>query len=253
VIRVPGYRSRGSGFDFRRYQIFWEVVGLERGPFSLVRITEELLEKKVAAPVYKTEINGRGDSLRWPRDTLSPLKLALILPTSGGRSVGIVRFRTKGHGVHTFSRPPNRRIQESIITGFLYDTLVTCFVTKFVVYLNSNKDDRIVTWLHDLLVYKLLVLKKKDIYCDIFTLLSFVNFLNCILTYVGYEVLTAVAMKSSIVWDITSRNPLKVNRNFGGTELLHAGFFFGLFFDHEVMENMFLWNVGLLSTDYTTL
>jgi hypothetical protein len=22
VVRVPGYRSRGSGFDFRRYQIF---------------------------------------------------------------------------------------------------------------------------------------------------------------------------------------------------------------------------------------
>jgi hypothetical protein len=44
VARVPGYRSRGPGFDFRRYQIFWEVVGLERGPLSLVRIIEELLE-----------------------------------------------------------------------------------------------------------------------------------------------------------------------------------------------------------------
>jgi hypothetical protein len=33
------------------YQIFWEVVGLERGPLSLVRTTEELLESKVAAPV----------------------------------------------------------------------------------------------------------------------------------------------------------------------------------------------------------
>jgi hypothetical protein len=39
-------------------------VGLERGPLSLVRIIEELLERKVAAPVWKTEINGRGDSLR---------------------------------------------------------------------------------------------------------------------------------------------------------------------------------------------
>jgi hypothetical protein len=27
------------------------------------------LIKEVAAPVYKTEINGRGDPLRWPRDT----------------------------------------------------------------------------------------------------------------------------------------------------------------------------------------
>jgi hypothetical protein len=46
VATVPGYRSRGSGFDSRRYQIVWEVVGLERGPISLVNITEELLERK---------------------------------------------------------------------------------------------------------------------------------------------------------------------------------------------------------------
>jgi hypothetical protein len=38
---------------------------------------------------------GRGDPLHWPRDTLYPQKLALTSPTSGGRSVGIVRFRTK--------------------------------------------------------------------------------------------------------------------------------------------------------------
>jgi hypothetical protein len=35
-----------SGFDSRRYQIFWVVVGLERGPLTLVRRTEELLERK---------------------------------------------------------------------------------------------------------------------------------------------------------------------------------------------------------------
>jgi hypothetical protein len=51
VIRVPGYRSRGPEFDSRRYQIFSEVVGLERGPLSPVRINEELLERKVAAAV----------------------------------------------------------------------------------------------------------------------------------------------------------------------------------------------------------
>jgi hypothetical protein len=44
-----------SGFDSLRYQIFWEVVGLERGPLSLVSTTEELLDRKVAAPVYKSE------------------------------------------------------------------------------------------------------------------------------------------------------------------------------------------------------
>jgi hypothetical protein len=51
VVWVPGYKSRGLGFDSRRYQIFWEVVGLERGPLSLMRVIEELLERKVAAPV----------------------------------------------------------------------------------------------------------------------------------------------------------------------------------------------------------
>jgi hypothetical protein len=94
VVRVPGYISKGPGFDSRGYQIFW-VVDLERGPLSLGRINEEVLERKVAPPVKKTEINGRGDSLRWPRDTLYPLKLALSLPTSGSRSVGIVSWRTK--------------------------------------------------------------------------------------------------------------------------------------------------------------
>jgi hypothetical protein len=46
LIRAPGYRSIDPGFYFRGYQIFWEVVYLERGPLSLVSITEALLEWK---------------------------------------------------------------------------------------------------------------------------------------------------------------------------------------------------------------
>jgi hypothetical protein len=59
VDRVPGYRSRGPGFDFRRYQIFWEVVGLEWGPLSLVRIIEELLEWKSSGFGHENRNNGR--------------------------------------------------------------------------------------------------------------------------------------------------------------------------------------------------
>jgi hypothetical protein len=44
VVRVPGYISRGPRFDSRRYQIFLEVVGLERGPLNLVWITDELFQ-----------------------------------------------------------------------------------------------------------------------------------------------------------------------------------------------------------------
>jgi hypothetical protein len=95
VVRVPGYRSRGPGFDSRRYQIFWEVVGLERGPLSLVRTTEELLGRNNSGSGLENREYGRGDPLRWPRDTFYPQKLAITSPTSGGRSVGIVRLLTK--------------------------------------------------------------------------------------------------------------------------------------------------------------
>jgi hypothetical protein len=44
LVRGPGFKGRGSGFDFRRYHIFCIAVGLKRGPVSLVRIIEELPE-----------------------------------------------------------------------------------------------------------------------------------------------------------------------------------------------------------------
>jgi hypothetical protein len=39
-----------------------KVVGLERGPLSLVSTAEELLDRKVAAPVKKTENTAVGMS-----------------------------------------------------------------------------------------------------------------------------------------------------------------------------------------------
>jgi hypothetical protein len=84
-----------SGFDPLRYQIFWEVVGLERGPFSLVSTVEELFEKKCSRTGLEIREYCRGDPSLWPRDTLYPQKLALTSPTSGGRSVGIVGSRTE--------------------------------------------------------------------------------------------------------------------------------------------------------------
>jgi hypothetical protein len=49
VVRVLDYRCRSPGFDSRALQK--KVVGLERGALSLVSTTEELLDRKVAAPV----------------------------------------------------------------------------------------------------------------------------------------------------------------------------------------------------------
>jgi hypothetical protein len=101
-------------------------VGLERGPLSLMRITEKLLEWKVTATVCKRENYGSGDPPRCPHDTPLSAKVGIkflrqvavdqfacglraaaltrrhpsickswhqISPRSGGRSV---RLRTKG-------------------------------------------------------------------------------------------------------------------------------------------------------------
>jgi hypothetical protein len=90
-----GLVVRGPGFDSRRYQIFWEVVGLVRGPLSLLSTTQELLGRKSSGSGLENREYGRGDPLLWRRDTLYPQKLALTSPTYGGRSVDIVRLRTK--------------------------------------------------------------------------------------------------------------------------------------------------------------
>jgi hypothetical protein len=84
-----------SGFDSRRYQIFWEVVALERSPLSLVSTNDDLLDRKVVATVIENREYGRRDPSRWPRGTLYPQKLAITSPISGGRSVGIVSSRTQ--------------------------------------------------------------------------------------------------------------------------------------------------------------
>jgi hypothetical protein len=87
---------------------------------------------------------------------------------------------------------------------------------------------------------------------------------------VGFQVFTAVVMKSIIFWDITRCSPLSLNRRFGGTYRLHlqrrrnkfiknqqaskqvaSRFCWTYFFDPEDGGDMFLRNVGWNSTDYT--
>jgi hypothetical protein len=51
VVRVLGYRSGGPGSIPGTTRIKKKAVGLERGPLSLVSTTEELLDRKVEAPV----------------------------------------------------------------------------------------------------------------------------------------------------------------------------------------------------------
>jgi hypothetical protein len=80
LVRVPGYRSRNPGFNSRCYQILWEVVGLERGPLSLVSKIEELLGRNTCTSGSGLENReyGRGDPLRWSRNTLYQQKFAKL-------------------------------------------------------------------------------------------------------------------------------------------------------------------------------
>jgi hypothetical protein len=71
-------------------------VGLERGPLGLVSTIEELLGSSGAS--LEIREYGLKDPSRKPRDFIYPQKLALTSPTSGGRSVGIVRSRTEATG-----------------------------------------------------------------------------------------------------------------------------------------------------------
>jgi hypothetical protein len=89
-LQIQRYR-----FDSRLYQIFWEAVGLERGPLSLVSTIEELLGRKSSGSGLEGREYCHGEASSWPRCTFYSQKLALSLLTSGGRSVGIVRSRTQ--------------------------------------------------------------------------------------------------------------------------------------------------------------
>jgi hypothetical protein len=72
VVGVPGYRSRGPRFDSQRYQIFWEVVGLELCPLSLVSTIEALLERKISGTGLENRDYGRrGSAVLTTRHPLS--------------------------------------------------------------------------------------------------------------------------------------------------------------------------------------
>jgi hypothetical protein len=86
---------------------------------------------------------------------------------------------------------------------------------------------------------------------------------------VGFEVFTAVVMKSIIFWDVTPCSLLRCNRRFGETYRLYLQgrrkfqqepaskqvasilLLAEIFFDPEDGGDMFLRNVGSISTDYT--
>jgi hypothetical protein len=96
ISRLPLWSSgQNSCWQTQRSQIFWEAVCLKWSPFRLMSIIEELLEWKVAASVYKTEINGCADPSHWPRDTHLSSKVSTKIRRLVAVAVSIVCLWTK--------------------------------------------------------------------------------------------------------------------------------------------------------------
>jgi hypothetical protein len=122
LSRPEPLQIQRSGFDFRRYKIFLEAEGLERGPLSLVSTTEELLGRKCSDVGLENRDYGRRRSAALTTRHLSiPQKLSLTSPTSGRRSVGVIRPRTQVTEFFLFCFVGDRR-------GFC--KLITLYITR---------------------------------------------------------------------------------------------------------------------------
>jgi hypothetical protein len=81
---VPGLIPGASSFSEKQ----WVWNGVHSASWGQLR---SYLGEIVAAPVKKTETNGRGGSVALTTQHPLSAKVGTTLPTSGGRSVGIVR------------------------------------------------------------------------------------------------------------------------------------------------------------------
>jgi hypothetical protein len=72
VVRVSWLQIQRSGFDSWRYQIFWKVVGLERGPFCLMSTIEKLFGRKSSSSGLENRDYGcRGSAMLTTQHPLS--------------------------------------------------------------------------------------------------------------------------------------------------------------------------------------
>jgi hypothetical protein len=96
VVKHRSMRAYKVYFRFFALSIYYMVLAQHHrlcGPAVTVHATDP--EVLGSIPGLENRDYDRGDPLHWPRDTLYQQKLVLTTPTSGGRSVDIVRLRAE--------------------------------------------------------------------------------------------------------------------------------------------------------------
>jgi hypothetical protein len=103
VVRVPGYRSGGSGSDSRALQK--EVVGLERGLLSLVSTNDRLCGLVVRVPGYRSR-SPEFDSRHYKKNCLERGPLSLVSTTEEllGRNSSVSGLESREYGRRDSSR-----------------------------------------------------------------------------------------------------------------------------------------------------
>jgi ribosomal protein L37E len=97
---------RRPGFDSRHYQ-GKKCSGSGTRSIQPREYNWGATRQKRSGSCLENREYGRRDPSRWPRGTLYPQKLSITSPTSGGRSVGIVRSRTQTMEVFLFHKIPS--------------------------------------------------------------------------------------------------------------------------------------------------
>jgi hypothetical protein len=97
VVKFPGCRCRGPGSIPDAKRFFWEVVGLERSPLSLVSTIEEVLGSKSSG--FGLEVREYSVGIRHADGNLYPQKLDTNF-VDNWRSLGrYSSLADSGHGI----------------------------------------------------------------------------------------------------------------------------------------------------------
>jgi hypothetical protein len=161
---------------------------------------------KVAAPVKKTETNDRGNPLLTARHLLSA-KVGTTSPTSGGRSVGIVRSRTKAteFSFYQLHRLFSVKLYENVILLYELKTSEESGVMAYFKVLSLHLSGRRQTRQSS----------RRERRVPAFSMC--VQHLRSF--YVEFDVLTAITVQSTIFRNVTTCSPVKVHRG-GPTALI---------------------------------